>query len=191
MEKIKFIVIHNRDPERKKVISQVLLSNGVNKDNIEFIEYPNKNELSYKIKNKSVQKKSRRHNFNFPGLDGSLKDGWICVSYKHYQALEKIVENKYPLAVIVEDNVGNVKKNILTTLSACLEQLPKDWDVVFDSSRAHSMEMLKEQVVKSDKLVYKKNLGYSYNEDGKVTAGGGSKSAQFFSVKIVKSPSVR
>ena len=74
-------------------------------EDIEFIGYPNKDELTFKIKKLSVQKKSRRHNYSFPNITGSIKDGWICVSYKHFLALEKIVENNYKYAVIIEDNV--------------------------------------------------------------------------------------
>ena len=47
------------------------------------------------------------------------------VSYKHFLALEKIVENNYKYAVIIEDNVGKIKKNIIETLHECLKQLPK------------------------------------------------------------------
>ena len=56
MEKIKFLVIHNRDPERKEVLVNELINNGVMIEDIEFIEYPNKDELTFKIKKLSVQK---------------------------------------------------------------------------------------------------------------------------------------
>ena len=49
MEKIKFLVIHNRDPERKEVLVNELINNGVMIEDIEFIEYPNKDELTFKI----------------------------------------------------------------------------------------------------------------------------------------------
>ena len=180
MEKIKFLVIHNRDPGRKEVLVKELINNGVLIEDIEFIEYPNKDELTFKIKKLSVQKKSMRHNYSFPNITGTIKDGWICVSYKHFLALEKIVENNYKYAVIIEDNVGKIKKNIIETLHECLKQLPKNWDVVFDSTRAHSFEFIKEGKVSNEKIVYEKKLGYSYNENGKIVAGGGTKSAQFF-----------
>ena len=51
MEKIKFLVIHNRDPKRKEVLVNELINNGVIIEDIEFIEYPNKDELTFKIKN--------------------------------------------------------------------------------------------------------------------------------------------
>ena len=118
-EKIKFLVIHNRDPERKEVLVNELINNGVMIEDIEFIEYPNKDELTFKIKKLSVQKKSRRHNYSFPNITGSIKDGWICVSYKHFLALEKIVENNYKYAVIIEDNVYCTRFNWIPWILFC------------------------------------------------------------------------
>ena len=178
--KFKFFVIHNKDPERRKVIIEQLLRNGVADTDIELIDYPNKEDLTYSLKKKIVQKKRDRHNFGFPSEKGSLKDGWICVSYKHYLAIEKIVKNKYPLGIIIEDNVGSINKNIIDTLNKCLDELPSDWDSLFDSTRAHSFDMMKEGKVTNKKIVYKKNLGYSFNKNGNIIGGGGTKSAQFY-----------
>jgi len=180
IRKFKFFVIHNKDPERKKVITEELLGNGVFDKDIELIDYPNKEDLTYNLKKKIVQKKRERHNFGFPNQKGSLKDGWICVSYKHYLAIEKMVKNKYPLGIIIEDNVGTINENIIETLNKCLDELPSDWDVLFDSTRAHSFDMMKEGQVNNKNIVYKKNLGYSFNISGNIIAGGGTKSAQFY-----------
>lgn len=184
MEKIKFFLIHNKDPKRREVVLKQLTSNGVDINDIEFVEYPNKNELTYQIKKSAVQRKRHRHNQAFPDIKGSIKDGWICVSYKHYLALERIVESKYPLAVIIEDNVGYINSDVMKTLNRCLKELPNNWDIVFDSTHAHSFPMMGEGQVTKDKIVYKKNLGYSYNKEGKIIAGGGTKSAQFYMVNL-------
>ena len=116
MKKIKFFLIHNKDPKRKEVVLNQLTSNGVNIEDIEFIEHPNKNELTYEIKKLAVQRKKYRHNQAFPNIKGSIKDGWICVTYKHYLALKQIVENNYSLAVIIEDNVGYISSDVIKTL---------------------------------------------------------------------------
>ena len=184
MKKIKFFLIHNKDPKRKEVVLNQLTSNGVNIEDIEFIEHPNKNELTYEIKKLAVQRKKYRHNQAFPNIEGSIKDGWICVTYKHYLALKQIVENNYSLAVIIEDNVGYISSDVIKTLERCLEEMPNNWDIVFDSTHAHSFPMMGEGQVKEDKIVYKKNLGYSYNKEGKIIAGGGTKSAQFYMVNL-------
>ena len=76
----KYYVIHNLEKYRKDRITSELTSNGVNMDDVTFINYPNKKDLTYKIKKKAVQK----------GI--KITDGWIAVSYKHYLALKDIVE---------------------------------------------------------------------------------------------------
>jgi len=181
MKNIKFFVIHNRDPLRKKVILNELNKNGVANKDIQFVEFPNKEELTYGIKKIAVQKRRNRHNYNDENLKGkSIKDGWICVSYKHYLALEAIVKNNYEFSVIVEDNIGKFNKNILETLNTCMEQLPSDWDIVFDSTWAHSYEFIGEGKVSKDCIVYEKSLNYTFNEYGKIVSAGGTKSAQFY-----------
>ena len=180
MSKYKFFVIHNNQPNRKKVISSELKKNKIPLNDIEYITFPNKDELTYKIKKKVVQKIRSRHNFSFPAVEGRLKDGWISVTYKHYLALEKIVKNKYPLSVIMEDNIGKFNSNIIDTLDTCITQLPNDWDILFDSTNTHSYESMKEEKIFSDKIVYQKKLGYSFNQEGKIIAGGGVKAAQFY-----------
>ena len=90
--------------EEKNILNQLGNSN-VQTSDIEFINHPNKNELTYDIKKVAVQKKIRINN-------KVIKDGWIAVSYKHYLALEDIVKNKYSHAIIMEDNVGRINGNI-------------------------------------------------------------------------------
>ena len=51
----KYYVIHNLEKYRKDRITSELTSNGVNMDDVTFINYPNKKDLTYKIKKKAVQ----------------------------------------------------------------------------------------------------------------------------------------
>ena len=46
----KYYVIHNLEKYRKDRITSALTSNGVNMDDVTFINYPNKKDLTYKIK---------------------------------------------------------------------------------------------------------------------------------------------
>ena len=85
-----------------------------------FINHPNKNELTYEIKRKVVQKNSRKII--------KIKDGWISCSYKHYLALKDIVENKIEMAVIMEDNIGEFKSNMfMKELKKYLRKWMIDW----------------------------------------------------------------
>ena len=70
MKNIKFFVIHNRDPLRKKVILDELNKNGVANKDIQFVEFPNKDELTFAIKKTAVQKRRNRHNYNDENLKG-------------------------------------------------------------------------------------------------------------------------
>ena len=81
MNKVKYYVIHNLDKNRYENILYLFSKYGVDLKDVTFINHPNKNELTYEIKKKAVQKGSK------------IKDGWISCSYKHYLAIEKIVEN--------------------------------------------------------------------------------------------------
>ena len=89
-----YYIIHNLDQKRYNNMVSLLKSNGVDSKEVKFINHPNKNELTYEIKKKAVQKNSQ------------IRDGWISCSYKHYLALEDIVKNQYELGVIMEDNIG-------------------------------------------------------------------------------------
>ena len=36
-----------------------------------------------------------------------MRDGWISCSYKHYLAINDMVQNNYPYGVVMEDNIGD------------------------------------------------------------------------------------
>lgn len=62
----------------------------------------------------------------------TLTKGQIACTYKHYLALKDIVKNHHQLAVIMEDNI-EFRGNVPTAIERYLQDLPPDWDMVFDS----------------------------------------------------------
>lgn len=164
---LKFYVIHNLEKNRYENTINLLKNSGVNIADVTFINHPNKNELTYKIKKKAVQKNSK------------IKDGWISCSYKHYLALEQIVNNKDELAVIMEDNIGEFYEPIYDRISKYLEELPEDWDVLYDSVWGDYKLLAEEEVVEK-KLVYTKNNQLTRDDNGKIISHGGTRAAQFY-----------
>ena len=168
----KFYIIHNLEKDRRENITYLLSKYGVKTEDINFINHPNKDELTYEIKEKAVMKKS------------NIKDGWISCSYKHYLALREIVQNKDKYAVIMEDNIGDFYEDIILRLDKYLEELPKDWDVIYDSVWGSYQDMNEEKVSKN-KLVYKKSNDVTRNDSGKIISHGGTRAAQFYLVNNV------
>jgi len=168
----KFYIIHNLEKDRRENIEYLLSKYGVKTQDINFINHPNKDELTYEIKEKAVMKKS------------NIKDGWISCSYKHYLALREIVQNKDKYAVIMEDNIGDFYEDIILRLEKYLEELPKDWDVIYDSVWG-SYEDMNEEKVSENKLVYKKSNDVTRNDSGKIISHGGTRAAQFYLVNNV------
>ena len=169
IENFKYYVIHNLEKSRYENITSLLKKYGVDIDDVNFINYPNKNELTYDIKKKVVQKNSK------------IKDGWISCSYKHYLALEMIVNNQDEFAVIMEDNIGDFFENIPARLNKYLEELPDNWDVVYDSVWGN-YEAMDEERIKTNKLIYSKSNKTTTNIDGKIISHGGTRAAQFYFV---------
>ncbi len=169
IENFKYYVIHNLEKSRYENITSLLKKYGVDINDVNFINYPNKNELTYDIKKKVVQKNSK------------IKDGWISCSYKHYLALEMIVNNQDEFAVIMEDNIGDFFENIPARLNKYLEELPDNWDVVYDSVWGN-YEAMDEERIKTNKLIYSKSNKTTTNIDGKIISHGGTRAAQFYFV---------
>jgi GR25 family glycosyltransferase involved in LPS biosynthesis len=167
----KYYVIHNLNLDRKINIESELIRNGVDLSDVQFINHPNKDELTYQIKKRSVQAKSR------------IKDGWVSVTYKHYLALSDIVENNIQYGVIIEDNVGKFKENIPDRLLKYIDQMDEDWDIIFDSDWI-SYKHVNEQKVTKTNIVYKKSNQRTLDKSGKIITHGGTKSAQFYMVNL-------
>lgn len=162
-----YYIIHNLEKKRYDNMVRLLKSNGVDSKEVTFINHPNKNELTYEIKKKAVQKNSQ------------IRDGWISCSYKHYLALEDIVKNQHKLGVVMEDNIGGFFENIPKRLEKYLDFLDDDWDIIFDSVWGNYKDMNEEEVV-SEKLVYKKSNHITKNMNGKIISHGSTRAAQFY-----------
>ena len=85
---------------------RLLRESNISNNNINFINHQIKLGI---IWSSLIQKNVRINN-------KVIKDGWIAVSHKHYLALEDIVKNQYPYAVIIEDNIGQIHGNIYEEL---------------------------------------------------------------------------
>ena len=164
---INYYLIHNLDENRYQNMTKLLKENNISLDNVKFINHPNKNELTYEIKRKIVQKNSK------------IPDGWISCSYKHYLALQDIVENNIELAVVMEDNIGSFYENVPTRIKKYLEEMDEDWDIIFDSIFSNFGE-LNEGDVLEDKLVYLKKNEITKNSEGKIISHGSTRAAQFY-----------
>ena len=165
----KFYVIHNLEESRYNNIIDLLEKNNIPTSKIEFINHPNKNELTFEIKRKAVQRNAK------------IKDGWISCSYKHYLAIEKIAHGNEEFGVVMEDNVGSFYENVYERLSKYLKELPTDWDIIYDSVWG-DYSLLNEEIVTSEKLVYKKSNEVTKNINGKIISHGGTRAAQFYFV---------
>lgn len=161
--KVQYYIIHNCEESRKNKMVQILTDNGVNMNDVKWLLHPNKNEITDEMVKQLTSK--------------YLKKGYICTTYKHYMALKDIVENKYKYAVIMEDNIGKIHANIPERLNKFLEQLPSDWDILFDSKWC-SYKTIQEEKVTDEKIVYKKS-----NEITKFCHGG-SRVAQFYFLNL-------
>jgi len=176
--KLKFFIIHNLDQRRKQVIDKELEKSEIPNEDIIFINNPNKNELTYKIKKKAVQK-----NTKYGVEKKTIKDGWISVSYKHYLALKHIVENSIDLAFIIEDNVWKINGNLYDRVGEYLEELPDDWDIVFECDQ-FPFSYSGEPLTTNNNLIHKKSNEITYQESGEILLGGGSRAAQFYFVNL-------
>jgi hypothetical protein len=90
-------------------------------------------------------------------------------------SLVDMIAKKHPLAVILEDNIGTFDNNVPSCLQKYIEQLPNDWDIVFDGwSEAKYIE----GSVTPEKLVYLKSNEVSQQ------CHGSTKAAQFYMINL-------
>ena len=151
---IKYYVIHNFNNERRDRVCRVLLYNGVNPKDVKWVLKPN------------IQDLSRGFYDNISTKVKHIKPGYICVSYKHYMCLKDIVENENEYSVIIEDNINDVINiNIPDRLNKYLDEVPEDWDALFDT-QWKSYSVVDEEKVVPSKLVYKKNNAWHPNSSG-------------------------
>lgn len=147
--KFKYYLIHGVDPSRKPFMLHQFEQFGIDNNDVTWLCHPNKNELTQEMVEPYLTREKRGGPEEY--VNTNLGLGQISCTIKHYLALKDIVENQYPYAVIMEDNVG-FHSNIPERLTKYLEQLPPDWDALFDTD----WRAFNETPVTSDRLVYKK-----------------------------------
>jgi len=155
---MKYYLIHGIDSSRKQFMLDQFKAYGIDNNDVTWILHPNKHEITDQMKSEWT-------------TNGSLGFGQISCTIKHYLALKDIVEKNLPYAVIMEDNVA-FKSNVPDVLKKYIDQLPSDWDTLFDSDWTTYIE----GAVTPDCLVYKKS-----NEKTN-QCHGGSKLANFILV---------
>lgn len=76
------------------------------------------------------------------------------IMLSHYGALEHIVNNNYPYAVIMSNEIDHFVNNVPETLKLYLKQLYRNWDILFENDK---INYDKEQIT-DEKLVYRKSI---------------------------------
>lgn len=111
---MKYYLIHGIDSSRKPFMKEQFQKYGIT--DVMWITSPNKNDYLPE------------------GIcsNTTMSRGHISCTYKHYLILKDIVENQYPIAVIMEDNI-EFQNNVPETIERYLKDLPINWDCVFDS----------------------------------------------------------
>jgi GR25 family glycosyltransferase involved in LPS biosynthesis len=145
----KYYLIHGVDPSRKQFMLDQFAAYGIDNNDVTWLCHPNKNEITKDMVKAYTTKYSRGGPQEY--VNDNLGLGQISCTIKHFLALKDIVEKQLPYAVIMEDNVA-FHSNIPERLTKYLEQLPSDWDALFDTD----WRAFNESPVTSDKLVYKK-----------------------------------
>ncbi len=159
-----YYIIHNPElPYRKINMIKILKENDISLNDVTWMIYPNKKDITEELKNRITDKNC------------SLPNGYISCTYKHYLSIKDMIENNYNLAVIMEDNIGGFRKNVKESIEKYLEQLPNNWDILFDGWES---EHYIEGPIFPDKLVYLKN------NDITGQCAGSTKSAQFYMLNL-------
>jgi len=137
MHPVSLYLIHGIDKSRGPRMIEEFKKAGIDPSGVQWILHPNKDELTYEFLCKNIlSTPSYIATQYIPGGPHSVPLGVASCTYKHYLALEDIVKNKYPYAVIMEDNMQfahgvNVPERIQTYINQ-LNSLYPGWDVLFD-----------------------------------------------------------
>ncbi len=173
---MKIYVIHGIDKSRKGRMIKEFLQFGVELKDVNWIIGYNKHDLSDDfIKTIVTQYDSYCCNHFIPAGCNTLSKGQISCTYKHYLALQKIVESDEEYAVIMEDNIA-FRENIPERLNIYISQLNKyypDWDILFDFEW-HNDANYKEGPIQEGIYVYPKSNEITNQ------CHGSSKCAQFY-----------
>lgn len=175
---MKFYIIHNKDPERKKIMLEEFEKVKMNLDDVIWLEEPNADDITDAMAKKLViQEDSYTANIKVKAERMMNQKGLISCTYKHYLALNKIVEKEDNYGIIIEDNIAfkNIE-NIYEWLNICIDQLNQhydDWDIFFD----HPWTKYKEGKIKKNLFLYPKSNEITNQ------CHGGTKSAAFYLIK--------
>lgn len=154
-----YYLIHGLDKKREVFMKAQFRHFGIPLNNVTWINYPNYNDPIPKNICTNPQ----------------LTAGQIAITYKHYLVLDKIVKKRTEVSVIMEDNI-EFFGNVPSALEKYLSQVPKTWDLLFDSD-FYGLNFIEEPLVEN-KIIYKKK-----NE---VTAQchGSTKGCHFFLITL-------
>jgi len=169
---LKYYLIHNGDIERKEIMTDEFSKWGFDLNNIKWIEYPNKNDITEEmINNLTIQTPSYTSGILIYPSRIVLRKGLISCTYKHYLCLKDIIDNNYDFGVIMEDNIY-FTDNIPNLINKYIEQLNSygEWDILFDCDWTN----YRERPVKPELLVYPKTNEITQQ------CHGGSKAASFY-----------
>lgn len=163
--KIKYYLINGIDRSRDQFMIDQFNKAKINQEDVIWIKKYNKNDLTPELINQIFKKTNH-----------DLKLGQISCTYKHYLALKNIIDNEIDLAVIMEDNIEFRTSNFPERLNEYLNQLPPDWDILFEGDTLK----YRDQRHKRGLLVYKKKIRAL---DGK-HFGGGTNAANCYILPI-------
>lgn len=102
----------------------------------------------------------------------TLTLGQIAITYKHFIAIELFLKSSFDYGIILEDNIEFLSTPLEDRLNLYIEQLPLNWDCIFDSDFCNLRFIEKE--TDPNIFVYKKS-----NEETS-QCHGSSKGAHFY-----------
>jgi GR25 family glycosyltransferase involved in LPS biosynthesis len=170
---MKYYLIHGVDKMRESRMINEFLNANIPLDDVCWIRCHNKDTLTYDfVKQLLIQTESNTCGIPVAAGCPTLRPGQISCTFKHYLALEDMVKNNYPYAVIMEDNIffnGNVPERINIYIQQ-LNNFYPDWDILFDTN----WKTYAEGPIINGLFVYPKSN--EINQFGH----GGSRCAQFY-----------
>lgn len=174
VQNIKYYLIHNGTEERRKIMTDQFNKCGIDPQDVKWMIYPNKHEITEDLINNVVYQIPCQSNnrFVYPSRM-ILRRGLISCIYKHYLALKDIVENGYDYGIIMEDNamfLGNIPELVNKYIDQLQNYYGGNWDIVFDSSWTRYIE----RPTHPELLVYPKSNEITHQ------CHGGTKTAMFY-----------
>lgn len=148
---MKYYLIHY-DRNRIEFMKNQFSSHGIDNNVVEWISYPNREDLTDDIINKVYDRDVfKDNNLSIISYDEhkTIPLGIISCSYKHYLCMKDIVEKKLKYGIIMEDNIEFLK-DVPSTINQYLQELPDDWDIMFEGDLCNL-----HAPIENDKYVYK------------------------------------